>query len=538
MSELIDGLCPVTVQDALARAVALAGDVEALVAPDGRVTFSELAGEVSALRAALASAGVQRGDRVGLCLGNGVAFEALFLALGTLGAVTVPLNTRLKAEEIAYALRQSRVSVLFTADRLLNVDFIAILREVLPGLESELPGAAFPELRQVVIIGDEVPAAATSWENFRTAAGADPGPSAMPSDTLAVQYTSGTTARPKGAMLTHRGMLGNGFVSGQRIGLRTGDRFHSSRPFFHVAGTTLSILSCLQNLATLVTMTRFEAGEALAMLEAERCTHFSGNDTMALMLLNHPELPERDLCLRGAWVAGSQAILRRVADEMGAREVVSGYGLSEASPNVAQSCWWEPEELRTGGRMRVQPGLEVRIADQDGAELAHGEVGEIRVRGWSVMQGYFDMPAETAETLTEDGWLLTGDLGRMDAAGRVEFVGRLKNIVRVGGENVSPEEVEDRLHQHPAIKQAQVVGVPDARLVEVCAAFLILNEGARLTPGELADWCKDRMAAFKVPRYVWMVEGFEEIGMTVSSKIQKTKLAEHARALLEKDLAP
>ncbi|MEB3421569.1 AMP-binding protein [Salipiger marinus] len=538
MSLSIDSLCPVTVQDALARAVALAPDVEALVAPDGRVTFAELADQVAQLRAALHGLGVTQGDHVGICLGNGVAFETLFLALGTLGAVAVPVNTRLKADEIAYALRQSRVRVLITADRLLNVDFIATLREILPTIDSAdaLPDATLPNLQQIVVLGDNCPAAARGWDAMLAAAPADPGPKARADATLLIQYTSGTTAYPKGVMLSHRSMLGNGFVSGQRIGLRTGDRFHSSRPFFHVAGTTLSILACLQNLATLVTMTRFEPGEALAMLEAERCTHVSGNDTMALMLLNHPDRARRQLHLRGGWVAGSQSVLRRVADEMGAREIVSGYGLSEASPNIAQSCWWEHEDIRTGGRMRPQPGLELRVIDPvSGSESAAGQAGEIQVRGWSVMKGYYDMPDKTAETLSSDGWLATGDLGRRGADGRLEFVGRLKNIVRVGGENVSPEEVEDRLHRHPAIKQAQVVGVPDNRLVEVCAAFVILNEGAALDPAALIDWSKGVMAGFKVPRHVWIVEGFEEIGMTASSKIQKTKLADHARSLLAQE---
>jgi len=510
-------------------------DVEAIVAPDGRATFAMLAAKVERVRAALVAAGVQKGEHVGLCLGNGVAFETLFLALGTLGAVTVPINTRLKADEIAYALRQSRVTRLFTADTLLSVDFIATLRKIVPGIDTALPDPAVPDLREIVVLGTDIPAGCRPWNALLAAAGTDSAPCAAPDDILLIQYTSGTTAYPKGVMLTHRGMLGNGFISGQRIGLRSGDRFHSSRPFFHVAGTTLSILACLQNLTTLVTMTRFEPQEALEMLERERCTHFSGNDTMALMLLNHPSRPDRRLSLRGGWVAGAQAVLRRVACELGAREVVSGYGLSEASPNVAQSAWWESEEIRTGGLMRPQPGLELRVTNPTpGMACPVGEIGEIQLRGWSVMKGYYDMPEKTAETLSGEGWLSTGDLGRLDADGRLQFIGRLKNIVRVGGENVSPEEVEDRLHQHPAIRQAQVVGVPDERLVEVCAAFLILKEGATLTPQDLADWARERMASFKVPRHVWIVEGFEDIGMTASSKIQKTKLAEHARRLLER----
>lgn len=531
-----ENLCPLTVADALARASALAPEVEAIVAPDGRMTFAALEAEVARVRIALVAAGVQRGDHVGICLGNGLRFLVLFLALGTLGAVSVPVNTRLKAEEIGYALRQSRVTRLFTADRLLSSDFISLLRRILPGLDHGLPDAAMPDLRMVVVDGADVPLACQSWTDFMAGSGGDPGPQAAPEDVLLIQYTSGTTAFPKGVMLRQAGMLANGFVSGQRMGLRTGDRFHSARPFFHVAGTTLSILSCLQNLTTLVTMHRFEPAEALRLMEDERCTYFSGNDTMALMLLNHPDRADRKLCLRGAWVAGAETVLRRVAAELGAQEVVSGYGLSEASPNVAQSAWWEPLEVRVGGRMLPQPGLEVIVVDPaSGIALPVGAVGEIRLRGWSVMQGYYDMPEQTAETLTRDGWLLTGDLGRFGADGRLEFMGRLKNIVRVGGENVSPEEVENILHRHPAVKQAQIVGVPDARLVEVCAAFVVLNEGAQADASALLAWSRDEMAGFKVPRHMWIVDSFDEIGMTASAKVQKSRLAAYAMQLLAEE---
>jgi fatty-acyl-CoA synthase len=527
-------LCAVTIADALARARSLVPEVEAIVAPDGRLTYAQLDAEVKRVRAALWVAGVRRGDQVGICLGNGTRFLALFLALGTLGAVSVPVNTRLKADEIAYTLRQSRVTMLFTADRLLTTDFISLLRQVAPGLDTGLPDAALPKLAAVVVDGGTVPPACRSWEEFMAAAVFDPGPQSAPDDLLLIQYTSGTTALPKGVMLRQSAMLANGFVSGQRMGLRSGDRFHSARPFFHVAGTTLSILSCLQNLCTLVTMHRFDPVEALHLMETERCTHFSGNDTMALMLLNHPDLPSRKLCLRGAWVAGAETALRRVATELGAGEVVSGYGLSEASPNVAQSAWWEPYEQRVSGQMRPQPGLEVQIVDPARQmPLPFGQIGEIRVRGWSVMMGYCDMPERTAETLDQDGWLLTGDLGRMDEQGNLRFIGRLKNIVRVGGENVSPEDVENILHRHPAIKQAQVVGVPDARLVEVCAAFVILNEDAQAGQSDLLAWSREVMAGFKVPRHLWIVESFDDIGITASAKVQKARLAEHALALLK-----
>lgn len=527
--------CPLTVTSALSRAASIAPDVEAVVATDGRSTYRALAIEVDAIRSALVVQGVRKGDHVGLCLGNSARWVATFLALGSLGAVTVPVNTRFVASEMAYALHQSQVSTLITCDRFLKVDFIAMLREICPGIDASLPHPALPLLKRLIVIGEDVPACAVGWDTMMQAAddrSTNAPPNCEADDPLLIQYTSGTTSFPKGVQLTHRNMLANAYFSGLRMGLRPADRFHSARPFFHVAGTTLSILSTVQHAVTLVSMDRFEPGEALRLMEAERCTHFSGNDTMALMLLNHPDRTARALALRGAWLAASPTVIRRVIDELGARECVVGYGLSEASPNVAQSCFWEPEKVRVSAAMRVQPGVTVRIRAADGHDARIGEAGEILVRGWNVMREYFDKPKETADALDADGWLSTGDLGHLDEAGRLTFLGRTKDIVRVGGENVSPADVENTFHRHHAIRQAAVVGVPDERLVEVTAAFIILNEGQTVSPEDIMLWAKNEMAGFKVPRHVWIVDDFEAIGMTASAKIQKKQLAAHARLLL------
>ncbi|WP_131742180.1 AMP-binding protein [Actinomadura roseirufa] len=526
-------VCPLTADSALRRAAAVGGDLQAVVSRQGDITYAELDAEVAAIRAALAAAGVGRGDHVAVCLGNGPRWVVLFVAIGSLGAVTVPVNTRLRAEEIGYVLRQSRATLLFTADRFLNIDFIAMLREICPGVDAALPDPALPDLRDVVVLGSDVPTAARSWTAFLADPAPPVEPCSDPDDVLLIQYTSGTTSYPKGVLLTHRSMCADAFFSGARLGLRAGDRFHSARPFFHAAGSTLSVLACLQHTATLVTMDRFEAGEALRLMEAERCTHFSGNDTIALMLLDHPDRPRRRLRLRGAWAAASPAVVRRIVDELGAAECVVGYGLSEASPNVAQSAWWEPEDVRVAGRMLPEPGVEVRVRAPDGRDLPAGETGEILVRGWNVMRGYFGMPEETAQALSPDGWLSTGDLGRLGPDGRLEFAGRAKDLIRVGGENVAPAEVEDVLHRHPKIRQAAVVGVPDARLMEVPFAFVVLAEGCRAEPEELLGWAGERLARFKVPRHLRVVAGFEEIGMTASSKVPKRHLAEHARRLLD-----
>lgn len=526
-------ICPTTTAAVLDRAATIAPDVEAVVASDGRISYAKLQIEVERIASALEAFGVRRGDHVGLCLGNSCRWVAMFLAIGSLGAVTVPVNTRFKEAEMAFALKQSRVRFLFTADTFLKIDFVSMLRAICPGIDSVLPDAGLPDLEKIVIFADKAPKAATAWPDFLALAGASVEAAAKPDDVLLIQYTSGTTSFPKGVMLTHANMLGNAFFSGGRIGFRIGDRLHSARPFFHVAGSTLSILSALQHVITLVTMDRFEPGEALRLLEEERCTHFSGNDTMALMLLNHPDLRTRKLSLRGAWAAASPAVVRRIIDELGASECVVGYGQSEASPNIAQSAWWEDEEVRVTGRMRPQPGVAVRIRDNDtGRDCPPGVSGEIVVRGWNVMRGYFDRPEETAAVLDPDGWLSTGDRGLLGADGRLQFVGRLKDIIRVGGENVAPSEVENMLLTHPAIRQAQVVGVADERLVEVPAAFVIPDETSALTADDVITWCKTNMAAFKVPRHVWIVLDFQMAGMTESSKVRKKDLAAHAEKLL------
>lgn len=531
----LSAMCPLTIHAALERAATIGPDIEAIVAGEQRRTYSQLRDDVGKVAASLHSLGVAPGDHVGLCLGNGADWVATFVAIGSLGAVAVPVNTRFRADEMEFALRQSRVKCLFIADKFLNTDLVSLLRSFCPEIDSGLPGESLPSLRSVVVLGERVPDGCIPWADFLHAgAGPAPQPAATPADTLLIQYTSGTTAYPKGVLLTHQSMCANGFFAGTRIGLRAADRMHSARPFFHVAGTTLSILATMQHVATLVTMPRFEAGAALDLMAEESCTHFSGNDTMALMLLGHPDLASHELSLRGAWVAASPAIIRRVIDDLGARECVVAYGLSEASPNVSMSAWWQPDSVRAAGLMRPLPGVEVRIKCLgESRDCAAGEVGEILVRGWNVMQGYFDQPAETAAVMSEDGWLSTGDLGSLTPAGDLAFHGRAKDTIRVGGENVSPAEVEEVLNRHPDIEQAVVVGMPHSRLIEVPVALVVLKESRGQGPdsNDLVRWAREHMAGFKAPRFVAVVPSFDVVGMTASSKIQRR----HVVAYLERE---
>ncbi len=520
-----------TLAQALARQARERPQQEALIIDGRRLTYSELQGEVGRYAAGLAALGVKRGDHIAVCMGNSVEWVAFFYAAARLGAVTVPVNTRFKADEFEYCLKQADVKLLFTADRFLKIDFIGMLRGFLPALDGTLPDASLPLLKTVVVLGEHVPAGAVSLADMlaRGEAQGPVGDQARPDDVLLMQFTSGTTSFPKGVMLTHDNMLRNGAYIAERFDCQPGDRYFSGRPFYHVAGTTLSLLAALATGACLLSTPTFEPGSALQIMAEERCTLTSGNDTMFLMMLGHPDFGKKPLHLRGGWASTSPEVTQQMVEKMGMRGVCQAYGLSEASPNVCMS--WHSDDLdkRINGWAHILQDVEVKLVDpESGNTQPPGTTGEIWIRGWSVMKGYYKMPEQTAKTITADGWLKSGDLGAMDADGRLRFITRIKDVFRVGGENVAPAEVEDALHKHPAVKQAQVIGVPDARMGEVPAAYLILREGAQVTPEEMIAWGKASMANFRAPRYVKIVDSFEAIGMTGSAKVQKNKLREAA----------
>ena len=508
---------------------------EAFVITGRRLTYAELWKSVQQVAAALHATGVRRGDHVAVCMGNSIEWVVFFYAAATLGAVTVPVNTRFKADEFEYCLKQADVKLLFVADRFLKIDFIPMLRGICPEIDDKLPGAGLPLLDHVIVLGSDVPKAALSYADF-LAHGATarelPLAAVQPDDVLLMQFTSGTTSYPKGVMLTHDNMLRNAAYIARRFDCRAGDRYFSARPFYHVAGSTLSLLAALTSGACLSSSATFDAGEALRVMSEEKCTLTSGNDTMFLMQLNHPDFDQYRLNLRGGWVSCGVEVTQQIIDRMGMRGVSQAYGLSEASPNVCMSYYTDDIEKRIEGWAHLLDDLEVRIVDPDsGADLPAGASGEILVRGWSVMKGYYKMPEQTAKAIDKDNWLHTGDLGVMDDEGRLRFLTRIKDVFRVGGENVAPAEVEDVLHKHPKIKQAQVIGLPDPRLIEVPAAYVILREGEHATPEEIIAWSKERLANFRVPRYVKIIDSFEHYGMTGSAKVQKNKL--RAQALID-----
>jgi fatty-acyl-CoA synthase len=524
--------------DVLERNAELRPGAEALVISGERVTHAQLYERAEALARGMRALGVRHGDHVAVCMGNSVDWVVFFCAAAMIGAVTVPVNTRFKADEMLYCLKQADVKLLFMIDSFLKIDFIGMLRDICPAIDRQLPDAALPLLANVIVLGDNVPRGALTL-NEAVALGAthdDPDfTEVTPGDVLLMQFTSGTTSHPKGVMLTHDNMLRNAACVTERFNLTAEDRYYSARPFYHVAGSTLSLLSALVTGATLFSSPHFDPEEALKVMSTERCTQTSGNDTMFLMMVNHPDFAKYPLSLRGGWAAAGPEVSRLIIEKMGMRGICHAYGLSEASPNVSMSWHDDDVEKRIEGWGHVLEGLDVAIVDETTCkEMPAGEPGEILVRGWSVMKGYYRMPEQTEKTI-RDGWLHTGDLGVMDGEGRLRFKSRSKDVFRVGGENVAPAEVEDVLHKHPKVKQAQVIGVPDPRLQEVPAAYLILKEGETGTPDEFIAWSKDKMANFRVPRYVRIVDTFENIGMTGSAKVQKNKL--RAQALIDFGLA-
>jgi fatty-acyl-CoA synthase len=516
-------------------------ELEALVFSDYRYTYHQLKVAVDKSVIGLQQLNIRHGDHIAICMGNSPEWAILFYAAASIGAVTVPVNTRFKSEELLYCLKQADVKLLFIADRFLKIDFIAMLKEICPAINQRLPDPGIPLLENLVVIGNDVPAGALRFNEFNSyssskVSGSLHSNDTHPDDVLLMQFTSGTTSFPKGVMLSHDNMLRNAAYISNRFHLGIADRYYSARPFYHVSGSTLSLLASLTSKACLVSAPTFDPEDALNSMCKEQCTHTSGNDTMFLMMMNHPNFDQYSLQLKHGWAAAGPEVSQQVIQKMGIQGLCQAYGLSEASPNVCMSHYQDDIKYRINGWAHTLDDLEVRIVDTDsGLALPAGQSGEIQIRGWSVMKGYYRMPEQTAQAISADGWLRTGDLGVMDTDNRLKFLTRIKDVFRVGGENVAPAEVEEVLLKHPKVKQAQVIGVPDKRLLEVPAAYIILREGESAQTQEIIDWSKQKLANFRVPRYLKIIETFETIGMTGSSKIQKNKL--RAQAIIDFNLA-
>jgi fatty-acyl-CoA synthase len=444
-----------------------------------------------------------------------------------MGAILVNLNPAYRSSEIAYALGQAGVSTLVMAPRFRSIDYVATLDEV----AGDLPG-----LTRLIVLGGDTPVGSMSWDDLRDAASGATADQLRAreavlqfDDPVNIQYTSGTTGFPKGATLSHHNILNNGYFVGRGCGYTDADRVCVPVPLYHCFGMVMGNLACTTHGATIVYPAEgFEPEATLAAVAAERCTSLYGVPTMFIAELDHPGFAGHDLSsLRTGIMAGSPCpveVMKRVRAEMHMDEVTICYGMTETSPVSFQTATDDPVDKRVGTVGRVHPHVEVKVVDPDsGRVVPRGEPGELCTRGYPVMLGYWDNAEATAESIDRAGWMHTGDLAVLDDDGYANIVGRIKDLVIRGGENVYPREVEEFLYGHPAVADVQVIGVPDERYGEELCAWVRLRDGEQAGGDELRDWCQGRIASFKVPRY-WRFT--DEFPMTVTGKVQKFKMRE------------
>lgn len=526
-----------TLGDLLLRAGETWPERDAVVFPDSRATYGELTAKSYERARSLIAMGVKRGDHVGLLMPNCPEYIELIFAVALVGAVSVPVNARYKARELAYVIDDADITVLLTTDLISEyADFAELLSAALPGLAEStdpltLTLASAPKLNCVVMMGDSRPAGFVPKAGFE-ALSREATEQAVDArrvlvrlrDTCMLNYTSGTTANPKGCVLTHEAVACNGItINRARWHFTEQDRLWNPLPTFHMA-LFMPLLACFECGAALITETHFEPGASLAYMEREKVTAlFTNFPTLTVALINHPEFENFDASrIRWTTNVAPPDVLRQFQEVFPNSVQVSAFGLAECSGYVATHDVDDPLEDRMETCGKPLPGVEVRIVDPEtGNERAPCERGEITVRGYNMLERYYKDPEKTAATL-RDGWVYTGDLGSMTQTGHLCFHGRLKDMLKVGGENVAAIEIESFLSGHPAAKMVQVIGVADERLEEVPAAFIELKPGATAEPEEFAAMCKGEIASFKIPRYVQFVTDWP----MSATKIQKTKLAE------------
>jgi fatty-acyl-CoA synthase len=528
-----------TIGRLVARRAAASGDRLGLVSRHQgiRLTWSELADRAVSVARGLLALGVEPRDRIGIWAPACAQWTELQLGSAMVGAILVNINPAYLSRELGYALSKVGVRVLVAATGFRGADYLAMIKEV---------RGQCPALERVVALGPDGPVAGgvegdMTWPDMLLAGAAiDIGAVEArerrcdPDDAINIQFTSGTTGRPKGATLTHHNVVNNGAILGRQLLYDETDAVCIPVPLYHCFGMGIGNLGCLSTGATIVYPA--EAFDALATLEAlagERCTSIYGVPTMFIAMLAHPRFAEFDLtALRTGIMAGAPCpieIMKRVVDEMHASALTIAYGMTETAPASTLTRIDDPLDIRVSTVGSALPHTEIKIADPaTGTALARGQRGEICTRGYLVMQGYWDDPGATARAVVH-GWMHTGDLGTMDEAGNVSVVGRLTDMIIRGGENIYPREIEELLFTHPAVESVQVVGVPDERFGEEVAVFVIATEGTEVSAEEIRAFCRERLAHFKVPRHVFCVDEFP---MTVTGKIQKFVLRQQAVATL------
>ncbi|MBS7660605.1 AMP-binding protein [Pseudomonas lalucatii] len=534
-------LLAMTIGEAFDASVARYAEREALVVRHQGIRYSwaQLADQVECAARALLALGVQAGDRLGIWAPNCAQWCIAQFASAKVGAILVNINPAYRLSELDYALKQSACSWVICADAFKTSDYHAMLLELVPELAGSTPGqlasARLEQLRGVISLAEAPPAGLLSWAQFLAKAAAVDRETLLErqaglqfDDPINIQYTSGTTGFPKGATLSHYNILNNGYMVGESLGLSEHDRLVIPVPLYHCFGMVMGNLGCLTHGSTMIYPG--DAFDALATLQAvaeERATALYGVPTMFIAELDHPRRGEFDLSsLRTGIMAGATCpieVMKRVIGEMHMAEVQIAYGMTETSPVSLQTGPDDALELRVTTVGRSQPQLETKIVDEQGRLVPRGQIGELCTRGYSVMLGYWNNPEATAEAIDAARWMHSGDLASMDEQGYVCIVGRSKDMIIRGGENVYPRELEEFFFTHPAVADVQVVGIPDDKYGEEIVAWIKFHPGHSASEGELREWAKRRIAHFKVPRHFRFVDAFP---MTVTGKIQKFRMRE------------
>jgi len=518
-----------TIGENLAATARRFPDAEALVVVHQgvRLTYADFDAEVDRLARGLLALGLEKGDRVGIWSPNCAEWALVQYATARVGVVLVNINPAYRTHEVEYALRQSGCRMLVAATDFKTSDYRAMIDEVRPTL---------PDLERVVYLGtDDWAAVLDGGAGVPRSAVAERAATLAFDDAINIQYTSGTTGFPKGATLSHHNILNNGYFIGEGCRYTEADRVCIPVPFYHCFGMVLGNLGCTTHGAAMVIPApAFEPAATLEAIEHERCTSLYGVPTMFIAELALPNFADYDLSsLRTGIMAGSPCpveVMKRCINEMHMEEVTICYGMTETSPVSTQTLTDDPIDKRVGTVGRVHPHVEVKIVDPETMlVMPRGSAGELCTRGYSVMLGYWNDPEKTAESIDPARWMHTGDLAVMDGEGYVNIVGRIKDLVIRGGENVYPREIEEFLYSHPDIVDVQVIGVPDLKYGEEIMAWVKLREGASLDAAELRAFCEGRIAHYKIPRYVHVTDDFP---MTVTGKIQKFKMREAAIEML------
>jgi fatty-acyl-CoA synthase len=532
-----------TVGNALDRTAEHYPDHDALVFPQLKLrwSWSELNQRVNQVASSLIALGVERGEHVGIWSMNVPEWVLTQLAVARIGSVLVNVNPAYRLNELKDALAMADVATLIVGSPFKGSNFVAMVESICPEVAAATSrvwsSAQFPRLQRVIALGDRPGPGWWSWSELEQlpavplSAFNDRSQSPRATDVYNIQFTSGTTGLPKGAMLTHRNMLMNAYYVGERLKYTVADRVCVPVPFYHCFGCVLGTLVCVvYGSAVVVPAPSFDACATLAAIAAERCTAVYGVPTMFIGQLEHPDFARYDLTsLRTGIMSGAPCplpLMEKVVSRMGVREICIGYGQTEASPIITLTSVDDPLEVRVGTVGRPIPGLETKLIDPAGrTEAGPDQAGELCVRGHCVMAGYYNNPEATSRAIDDEGWLHTGDLARCSADGNYGIRGRNKELIIRGGENIYPPEVEEFLHHHPAVAEVAVVGLPDQKYGEVVAAWVVPKSGQTLSSDDLICYCQGQIAHFKIPRYVMIVDTLPK---TVTGKIRKHVLKDRA----------